>query len=1451
MSPSDGMWSDGETLWVLHLQGIHSRKIFALSLPPHTVTLDLSPRAISENGGTATVTATLNRPSTEAVTITVSESSDAVTLAGDTLTIPANATGSTGMVTLTLRDLGDDVFTGNRFVTVSGTASSAGEVLGPEDIRLVVKDDETVPVELMTADAALDFNALEAAADRGQEGIWSDGTTMWVADTLRDSLYAYKMNPGGSDHGDRDSSRDISLHADNALPRGIWSDGETMWVADRGADKLFAYRINPGGSGHGDRDSSREFNLHADNTLPRDIWSDGETVWVADPNADRLFAYRMNPGGSGHGDRDWSRDISLHADNATAGGIWSDGETMWVADRLDDRLYAYSLGSRSRLPGRDLALDLSTTQSPSTGMWSDGESLWILYVGDSAHTAKLFALSLPDPKVTLEVTPGVISENGGTATLTASLSWPSDAVTTITVSASSADVTLSGSTLTIPAKKKAGTGSVIVTAQDNSIVDGARQVTISGSAANDEGVRGPDDVTLAVTDDDALPVVTLVVDPDTSIPENGGTARVTATLDVPSLEETTITVSITSSRRARLDSTGLTIPAFQTSSTGFLTIAAVDDGTPNGDFPLTISGSAANSAGVQGPDDVTLTIIDDEVLEPDTPENFRVTSSKGMTTFRWSDVSIPGGAVSLRYDILIREPGGGGNDWKFLIHTDYFDGTTEDDASPLTLRTLPVGETYEFALQAVAITETDGVERNRSGSGIAGEPAGPVTHTVEGPRPPRNLEADRVLDGLAGSVELTWDPPELYPVGSLSDPAITFPDPNLDTSVYGYLIYRAVAPADDGDPATPPDDGAVYTMIGDVIRGGTTYTDDTASQDDHYFYRVTAMSPDGTSDRSGYALLYSVDVSPDDPLLNQPLRLSGSVVDGDVELSWDRHYRHDEIERYRIYTGAPGAARLLAGPSKTGVEAAGEGPVEYTLAGDSLEAGGEYGIFVVGCYDSACTGDKTPASNVISVSVPGGRVSRPLDLYGLVYDGNIPLSWDRHTRHDDIERYRIFIGIPGAARLVADPSKTEVEADDYGAVLYTLAGDFLEPGNLYRIFMYACFDSACAGDKTPDSNVILVGLPAEDESGAGPLTGFMLVDASDQTALSTLADGDSVELDDPDGGSYGIRAYLAEGETVGSVGLELTGAKTVSRTENVAPYSLYGDRGRGGLNGQALPAGSYTLTATAYEDSNLGGQQLGVLEVSFTVAAAAPENPLAGFTLVDASNQNVLATLIDDIYVDLADPDGGSYGIRADLVGGETVGSVRLELTGAKTVSRTESVAPYSLYGDGGADALNGQALPAGSYTLTATAYEDANLGGDVLGSLEVSFTIVAPAAASPLSGFTLVDASNQNVLATLTNGASVELADPDGGSYGIRADIAGGETVGSVRLELTGAKSVSRTENIAPYSLYGDGGANALNGQALPAGSYTLTATAYEDSNLGGQVLGTLEISFTITAAN
>ena len=163
-------------------------------------------------------------------------------------------------------------------------------------------------------------------------------------------------------------------------------------------------------------------------------------------------------------------------------------------------------------------------------------------------------------------------------------------------------------------------------------------------------------------------------------------------------------------------------------------------------------------------------------------------------------------------------------------------------------------------------------------------------------------------------------------------------------------------------------------------------------------------------------------------------------------------------------------------------------------------------------------------------------------------------------------------------------------------------------------------------------------------------------------------------------------------------------------------------------------------------------------------------------------------------------------------------------------------------------------ALRPGKYTLTAQGYGYPNAGvvpgTGAQPTLTVSFEVVTDV----LAGFTLVDAdaSPQAELATLTDGGTVELPDPEGGSYAIRADAIMNRTAGSVVLELTGAKTVSRIEDSqfnAPYSLYGDRGRYRLNGEPLPAGEYTLKATAFSEPNGEGALMQTLEVSFTVRA--
>ena len=143
----------------------------------------------------------------------------------------------------------------------------------------------------------------------------------------------------------------------------------------------------------------------------------------------------------------------------------------------------------------------------------------------------------------------------------------------------------------------------------------------------------------------------------------------------------------------------------------------------------------------------------------------------------------------------------------------------------------------------------------------------------------------------------------------------------------------------------------------------------------------------------------------------------------------------------------------------------------------------------------------------------------------------------------------------------------------------------------------------------------------------------------------------------------------------------------------------------------------------------------------------------------------------------------------------------------------------------------------------------DANNGAAVLGDAEAVATILnSEREAASLTGFTLVDAGTNGDLMALADGSTVELGELLASSYGIRAEMSAGAAPGSVRLALTGAKTVTRTDDAAPWSLYGDG-AGRVNGGSLPPGSYTLTATAYADSGGRGDERGSLEVSFTVAA--
>ena len=212
-------------------------------------------------------------------------------------------------------------------------------------------------------------------------GIWSDGKTMWIANYLANTVYAFNMSDKLADN-----TLNIPLANDNRSALDIWSDGSTMWVADAKASKIFAYQISSQ-----QRAPDLDIELVA-NQSASGIWSDGATIWVADQTSSKVYNYRFS-------DRTYvlGKDVTTAPGNELPTALWSDGNTVWVTDAISTNVYAYRISDWSRTPGYDFDLMFSASETFPlwdfvTGLWSDGKTMWISCGGKE----KVFSYNMPD-----------------------------------------------------------------------------------------------------------------------------------------------------------------------------------------------------------------------------------------------------------------------------------------------------------------------------------------------------------------------------------------------------------------------------------------------------------------------------------------------------------------------------------------------------------------------------------------------------------------------------------------------------------------------------------------------------------------------------------------------------------------------------------------------------------------------------------------------------------------------------------------------------------------------------------------------------------------------------------------------------------------------------------------------------------------------------------------------
>ena len=239
------------------------------------------------------------------------------------------------------------------------------------------------------------------------------------------------------------------------------------------------------------------------------------------------------------------------------------------------------------------------------------------------------------PTATLVLDPTSIDESGddNASTVTATLSGPSSQAVTLTVAAAavdpatSSDFTLGGTTLTIAAGATTSTGTVTITAVDNTVDAPNKTVTVSATASGG-GVADPDDQTLTILDDDeAAKELNIKVslgegNASTNVAENVQTAptiTVTASLagEVTSSTARTVNVTVGDDDDSAtevddyeaVDGFDITIAAEATSGTGSFTFTPVDDAIDEDDETVSISGAFAGSDPVAL---ASITITDDD-----------------------------------------------------------------------------------------------------------------------------------------------------------------------------------------------------------------------------------------------------------------------------------------------------------------------------------------------------------------------------------------------------------------------------------------------------------------------------------------------------------------------------------------------------------------------------------------------------------------------------------------------------------------------------------------------------------------------------------------------------------------------------------------------------------------------------------------------------------------------
>ena len=325
---------------------------------------------------------------------------------------------------------------------------------------------------------------------------------------------------------------------------------------------------------------------------------------------------------------------------------WSSAQTVTVRaaedlDAIDDTAeidHAVSGGDYGSETAQTVTVTVDDDEFASTGLLLSANIKEVL---ESAGATVITVTATLNRGARLSDTPVTVSVGAGTSTATAGTDF----------------ATVNDFTVTIAAGTLSQTATFTLEPTDDDVDEGYfESVEVSGTSTV-SALSSVIGTAVNILDDDDAPTVTLVLTPESieesddsdtsSVQENR--AVVTATLNWASGVATTVTVSVLPNAPAVAGDYSLSankelmIAAGSKSSTGTVTITAVDNVLGTADKTVAVKGSATNTLGIIGPADRALTILDDDR----TQQNNRMDPTEVLLSVDNQDVLESAGATTI------------------------------------------------------------------------------------------------------------------------------------------------------------------------------------------------------------------------------------------------------------------------------------------------------------------------------------------------------------------------------------------------------------------------------------------------------------------------------------------------------------------------------------------------------------------------------------------------------------------------------------------------------------------------------------------------------------------------------------------------------------------------------------------------------------------------------------